>query len=404
MRPFSSVISIGEARRLLSEHVRPVTRTESCRLEDAHGRVAADDVVASIFVPPFDRALMDGYAVVADDTTAASPSSPVTLRIADRIFTGQHSNVALTPGACAQIATGAPIPIGADAVVMVEETTADEGRDDRVRILAAAVSRQNIGARGADIQPGQVVVSRGDVLTASRIGALAAIGVPSVSAYARPRVVVLSTGNEVVAPGAALGHAEIYDVNRFTLGAVIAANGGVPDLREPVGDTIGELKAALEASIDADIIIFSGGSSVGERDLIVDLIESRGQMIFHGIAVKPGKPTAFAMVDGTPFFGMPGNPTSCLSNAFILFTPYLRATARLPVFLPRTVRAPMGRRISSPTGRHQFYTVRLQDGKAMPAFKGSGEITSLSQADGYIEIPAETNAIDEGTLVDVKLF
>src|SRR5439155_221346 len=164
----------------------------------------------------------------------------------------------------------------------------------------------------------------------------------------------------------------------------------------------------------ADLIVFSGGSSVGERDLVVDAIAARGEMIFHGIAVRPGKPTAFARVftpgapsprtRGVPFFGMPGNPTSCLSNAYILLVPFLRATARLPPQTPRIVRVPLGRRIASSAGRHQFYTVRLERGVALPAFKGSGDITSLSQADGYIEIPADQDVVDEGATVTVTLF
>jgi len=151
-------------------------------------------------------------------------------------------------------------------------------------------------------------------------------------------------------------------------------------------------------------VVFSGGSSVGERDLVVDAIAARGEMIFHGIAVRPGKPTAFARVGQTLFFGMPGNPTSCLSNAYILLVPFLRAIARLPPLVARTVRVPLGRRIASVMNRHQFYTVRLRDGAAYPAFKGSGDITSLSQADGYIEIPANTSVVDEGTMVEVTLF
>jgi molybdopterin biosynthesis enzyme len=163
--------------------------------------------------------------------------------------------------------------------------------------------------------------------------------------------------------------------------------------------------AALDqCSAAADIVIFSGGSSVGDRDLIVDLVAARGSMVFHGIAVKPGKPTAFAIVDGKPFFGMPGNPTSCLSNAYILLVPFLRATARLPLYAPRTLRVRLGARIVSQAGRHQFFTVRLRDGMAYPAFKGSGEITSLSQADGYIEIPSDQSIVEQGTDVTVTLF
>jgi len=153
------------------------------------------------------------------------------------------------------------------------------------------------------------------------------------------------------------------------------------------------------------VIVFSGGSSVGDRDLVVDAIAAaHGDMIFHGIAVRPGKPTAFAIVGGTPLFGMPGNPTSCLSNAYILLLPFLRAIARLPPHEPRTVNVPLGRRIASAVNRHQFYTVRLRDGVAFPAFKGSGDITSLSQADGYIEIPADQSVVDEGASVTVTLF
>src|SRR5262249_49036070 len=154
----------------------------------------------------------------------------------------------------------------------------------------------------------------------------------------------------------------------------------------------------------ADVIVFSGGSSVGERDLVVDAIAARGEMIFHGIAVRPGKPTAFARVGSTPFFGMPGNPTSCLSNAYVLLVPFLRATARLPLYAPRTVRVPLAQRIVSAAGRHQFYTVQLRDGAAYPAFKGSGDITSLSHADGYIEIPADQSVVEEGIAVEVTLF
>jgi molybdopterin molybdotransferase len=154
----------------------------------------------------------------------------------------------------------------------------------------------------------------------------------------------------------------------------------------------------------ADAIVFSGGSSVGDRDLVADVVARRGEMIFHGIAVRPGKPTAFAFVHGKPFFGMPGNPSSCLSNAYILLLPYLRAMARLPPHVPRTIDARLGKRIASAVGRHQFYTVTIRDGVAYPAFKGSGDITSLSNADGYIEIEAEMDVVEEDARVAVTLF
>jgi molybdenum cofactor synthesis domain-containing protein len=285
---------------------------------------------------------------------------------------------------------------------MVEQTR--QAGDGQVDILAAVTAAENVAASGADITPGDIVIRHGDLVNPSRLGALAAIGCADVRVYARPRVAILSTGNEIVQPGSPLGPGQIYDVNRFTLDAIITANGGVPDARSRVEDRLDALVAALDACADADIIVFSGGSSVGDRDLVADLVAARGTLIFHGIAVKPGKPTAFARIGDRPFFGMPGNPTSCLSNAYILLVPFLRATSRLPVYAPRTVRARLGKRIVSPAGRHQFYTVRLVNGVAFPAFKGSGAITSLSQADGYIEIPASQGTVEEGTEVDVSIF
>jgi molybdopterin molybdotransferase len=402
MRPFTSTISLDEARRRLTAAVRPITRVERVALERAAGRVAAVDVQSPLDVPPFARSAMDGYAVVAADTAGATRERPARLRVLDRIFTGQLSAATVSAGACAEIATGAPLPAGADAVVMVEETA--QAADGRVDIFAAAATGQNVGRRGADIAAGDRVIAAGDVLSPGRVGAIAAIGRADVDVFAQPRVAILSTGNEVVAPGEPLPPGHIFDVNRFTLSAIVSAHGGIPEPHRAAQDTKDALIAALDACATADLMVFSGGSSVGDRDLVVDAIAARGEMIFHGIAVRPGKPTAFALVGGTPFFGMPGNPTSCLSNAYILLVPFLRALARLPAHTPRTLQLPLGKRIASAVNRHQFYTVRVRDGAALPAFKGSGDITSLSLADGYIEIPADQSVVEEGAIVTVTLF
>ena len=402
MRPFTSTISLVEARRRIDAAVAPIARTERVSLAAAAGRVAAAAVSSPIDVPPFARSAMDGYAVIAADTTGASRATPARFRIVERLYTGRMPTTPVVHGECSEIATGAALPVGADAVIMVEET-AKEG-DEGVQMFAAVLPGQHVGRRGADIAAGTIVVQRGDLLNPGRIGALAAIGLPDVEVWAQPRVAILSTGNEVVEPGQRLEPGQIFDVNRFTLAAVVAAHGGIPEPHHPVHDTLDALTQALDECADADIVVFSGGSSVGERDLIVDLIAARGEMVFHGIAVKPGKPTAFAKVAGKPFLGMPGNPTSCLSNAYVLLVPFLRAIARLPILPERVVRVPLGRRIASPANRHQFYTVRLEGGAAFPAFKGSGDITSLSQADGYIEIPADQSVLEEGTVVEVTLF
>lgn len=400
-RPFQHTISLDEARAIIERTVRPLTRTERLPLASARGRVVASAIVSTADVPPFSRAAMDGYAIRAADTAGASPSTPRTLSCIEEIFTGQMPQRTIAAGECAAVATGAPMPAGADAVIMVEETTAI---GVLVSVMATVQPRQNVGAQGADIGTGQTVIEDGTVLNASRLGAIAALGITSVEVYARPRVAILSTGNEIVEPGQPLAPGQIYDINRFALAAVVDEHGGIAVPHRTAADTLDDLSTAVDACLGEDVLVFSGGSSVGERDLILDVLASRGEVLFHGIAVKPGKPTAFGRIRDTLVFGMPGYPTSCLSNAYILLAPALRQLARLPARLARTVSLRLGARVVSVAGRHQFYTVRVVDGTAMPAFKASGDITSMSQADGYIEIPADTEVVEAGALVDVTLF
>jgi molybdenum cofactor synthesis domain-containing protein len=276
--------------------------------------------------------------------------------------------------------------------------------DGTVRVFGAVVPGQNVGRQGADIAAGSTVLAAGAYLNASRVGAVAAIGASEVSVYARPRVAILSTGNEIAEPGRPLEPGQIHDINRYTLTALVAAHGGQPEARRAAADHLDDLRRALDAARDADILVLSGGSSVGERDLLLDALASRGEVLFHGISVKPGKPMAFGLVDGKPFFGMPGYPASCLSNAHILLVPALRHIARLPPDTARTITVPLGRRVQSVAGRHQFLSVRLEAGEALPAFKASGDITSLALADGYIEIPIDVDVLDAGTPVVVRLL
>jgi molybdopterin molybdotransferase len=401
MRPIKETIPLEEARTLIDEAVRPIDRSERVALVDANGRVAAADVRSSSDVPPFSRAGMDGFAVRAEDTYGASLYEAKTLRVIDKVYTGQVPLRSVELGTCIEIATGAPMPDGADAVVMVEETERD-GHD--VRVLTPVYPRQNVGRKGADISIGQTVLRDGDLLNPSRIGALAALGVSDVQVYERPTVAILSTGNAIVDPGQPLEPGQIYDINKFTLTTIVREHGGDPHAFATAQDTIEALERAIDECLERDVLVFSGGSSVGERDLILDVIGRKGEILFHGIAVKPGKPTVFGIVQGKPVFGMPGYPTSCLSNAYMLLVPALRRMARLPPRQFATVSLPLGQRIVSTTGRHQFYTVRIVEGQAMPAFKASGDITSMSQADGYIEIPAQTDILEKGERVEVKLF
>ena len=402
MRPIRKTIPLDEALGLVTAAARPIERAVRVPLTEADGRVLAADVVANADVPPFNRAAMDGYAVIAEDTFGAGGQTPRTLRCIESVHTGRVPTKRLDRGDCTQIATGAPMPEGADAVVMVEQT--DREPDGGVRIFTPVYPRQHVGRRAADIAVGQALLARGDLLTPGRLGSIAALGIADVDVFDRPAVAILSTGNEIVEPGQPLGPGQIYDINRFTVGAVVERHGGRAIGYPTAADTLDALDAALDGCSDADVLVFSGGSSVGERDLMLDLLLRRGEVLFHGIAVKPGKPTVFGHIDGKPVFGMPGYPTSCLSNAYMLLVPLLRRMAHLPPHRPRSVSVPAAQRIVSTTGRHQFYTVRVVGGEAVAAFKASGDITSMSQADGYIEIPAQTDIVEKGEQVEVKLF
>ena len=402
MRPIERTIPLDEARAIVMRTVAPIDRVERVPLTEANGRVLARDITSSADVPPFSRAGMDGYAVRAQDTSGASRNEPRTLRCIEQVFTGQVPARRVEAGTCTEIATGAPMPEGADAVVMVEETERDAS--GVVKVFAPVSERQNVGRQGSDIQTGQVVLLAGDVLNASRVGAIAALGFAEVDVYAEPRVAILSTGNEIVEPGEPLRPGHIYDINKFTLSSIFAEHGGIPVLYRTAVDTLEDLSRAVDACLQEDMLVFSGGSSVGERDLILDVMAAKGTVLFHGISLKPGKPTAFGVVGGKPFFGMPGYPTSCLTNGYILVVPALRQMARLSPHRVRSITLPLGRAISSVPGRYQIYTVRIADRAVLPAFKASGDITSMSQADGYIEIPAATEILERGTLVEVKLF
>ena len=401
MRPFEGTLPLGEAQAIIEHAIVPIERTDLVRVQNANGRVLARDVVAGADVPPFSRAAMDGYAVRAADTAGASRQSPVRLRCIEQTFTGQVPVHAVGPGQCIEVATGAPLPPGADAVVIVEETQAE---GDGVNVFSSVQPQQNIGRQGADIQQGQTVLRAGTFLNPSRAGALSALGLTAIEVYARPRVAILSTGDEIVEPGAPLGPGQIYDINKVTLSSVVADHGGIPVPHRTAVDRIEDLSRSVDICLGEDLLVFSGGSSVGRRDLIIDVIQSKGEVLFHGIAVKPGKPTAFGRIGDKLVFGMPGYPTSCLSNAYILLAPALRRIARLPAQTIRSFTLPLGARVTSVPDRHQFYSVRIADGVALPAFKASGDITSMSQADGYIEVPIGVGAVEAGEIVEVKLF
>ncbi len=401
MRPLKALISLEEAMRIAMDLIRPIERQETVPILDALRRVSAEDVRSPIDVPLADRAAMDGYAVVARNTFRAGKFKPVTLHRIEILYADGVPRKRVASGRCTEVATGSTLPKGADAVVMVEDT---ERERDLVKVYSPVHPGENVSGRGEDIARKSLVVGEGEVLTPAKVGALAAIGMPRARVYARPRVSILTTGDEVVPPGKPIRAGQVYDINSHTMASVVRENGGEPVSLGRVSDRLESLRAALKKGLANDLVVFSGGSSVGEKDIVVDVLRSMGELLFHGIAVKPGKPTVLGRVDGKAVLGMPGYPTSCLSNCYMILAPMLRRMARLPPPHERIVEVPLARRVVSTIGRVEFHTVRVVDGQAVPAYKESGAITSMAHADGYIEIPANVDLLEKGETVRVTLF
>ena len=406
MKPMKAFISLEEGMRILLECVAPIPRTERVGLLDATGRVLAEPFVAGLDVPPFSRAAMDGYAVVAEDTFGAGNFTPVRLSLIEVIHAADIARQKVTRGTCIQVATGAPVPAGADAVVQVEDTEleGDPGQAGKVKFYKPVYPRQNVSPQGEDIQAGREVLSPGTRLDPSKIGVLAALGITQVAVFAKPSVAVIPSGNEIVRPGDPLGPGKIYDINSYTLSALIREVGGTPSLFPIMQDTLEDVRRTLQEALACDLAVLSGGSSVGERDVMLEAVESLGEVKFHGIAVKPGKPTLCGVIQGKLILGMPGYPTSCLTNGYGLLIPVLRKLARLPEARAGGIELPLSRRYTSTIGRHQYLPVRVEHGEVVPVFKESGAITSMADAEGYIEIPANVDLVEKGELVLVKFF
>lgn len=400
-KPSSKLVPRLEAIRIIDENMNQISRVEEVPLDEAAGRVLAADLVAQINIPPFDRSSMDGYALRAADTLGASESKPRVLKLLGVSYAGEPFDGTVGDGECVEIATGSPLPKRADAVIMVEYTKLS---GNIVEIMREAKLGDNIEPEGEDIKSGEIVVKAGEVLTAGKVGAAAALGLISLKVYAKPIVALYSTGNEIVPQGKPLGPGQVYDINTHTLASIVQANGCVALRKGLVLDDSQAILMALREAADYDVIVFSGASSVGSRDFFAQIVEQLGAVHFHGLQVKPGKPTLFGTVHGTPVFGMPGNATSCLSNAYIFLIPMLRKMARLPAIETKRVEAKLSRLVKSDGEREQFFTVRLENGKAVPVFKRSSNITSMAHADGVTIIPVKTKRLEAGSNVNVYLF
>ncbi|MCL2140806.1 MAG: molybdopterin molybdotransferase MoeA [Dehalococcoidia bacterium] len=396
----SNLVPLEDALSLLNEYIQPLSRAEVLPLGELTGRVLARNIYAQHSTPPFNRAAMDGYAVVSSDTKNASPETPIILTVIEEVFAGKVPQRTIHKSQASQISTGARIPEGADAVIMVENTSREGGN---IKVLQPVHGGQHITLAGSDIKNGEMLLAEGTFLSPARIGALASQGLSEVKVYAKPKVAIIPTGEEIVALGQTLLDGQIYDINTHCLMATIQQNGGEASPLPITGDNLEKLRGSLEQALFADLIITTGGSSVGAKDYLGELLEQMGTIKYHGIRIKPGKPSAFAIVRGKPVLGLPGYPTSCLINSYLLLVPVLRKMSHLPPSDEKKIIATLAEKTQGTEGRTTLLPVKILDGKIFSTFKNSGAITSTSQADGYIVVPQEVE-LPAGQQVEVTIF
>ncbi len=405
---FLSVKTAEEARAIFWDAIKPAPLgVEGVPIDQALGRVLAQDIRAAVDVPFFDRSNVDGYAICAKDSATALDTQPVVLKLNPEILhTGVRPSIEVRPGYASAIATGGVIPRGADAVVMVEHTT-PKGKD-AIEVYHSTAPGEAISAAGSDIAFGETVLHQGCVLTSRETGVLASLGLSKVGVYTRPKVAVLSTGDEIIAPGEPMEIGKIYDSNGIIIADAVREQGCDPVFLGIVADDPKQLKRALERACQCDFVLLSGGTSKGAGDVNYQVVSDIGQILVHGVALKPGKPLCLAMVQHTPLAILPGFPTSAVFTFHAFIEPILRCFSGLPTQQPTQLQARMPMRINSDKGRTEFLLVNLVRGQnelsAYPMGKGSGSVTAFSKADGFTTIPREQEYLDANAKVAVTLI
>ncbi|MCS7144333.1 MAG: molybdopterin biosynthesis protein [Archaeoglobaceae archaeon] len=404
---FKETVSIEKAKEILFQFYKPRIEIEEVDLLQSLGRILAEDVRASVSLPPFDRVVMDGYALKAEDTFGADENNPAILKVVGRIEAGEWCEAEIYSGEAIEVATGSVLPKGANAVVMVEFTREKEGF---IEIFKSVAPGENVLFAGSDVMAGEIVLRRGKRLTHREIAILSACGISKVKVYRKPVVAVISTGNELIEPGEKLEKANIYDVNSYMLSSAIIECGGSPVRIGIVRDEEEEIERAITHALDvADLVLTSGSTSAGFGDSMFNVLSRFDPgLLVHGIAVKPGKPTIIAVHREKPIFALPGYPTSALTIFELLVAPVLRKLSGL-MRESKSLKARLAVRITSEPGRREFLPVNViatsEGYKAYPVLGSySGTISAIYATDGFIEIPEDVLMLEENEEVEVKLF
>jgi molybdopterin molybdotransferase len=412
MPEFMKVVTPRDAHARFAAVYAPRPRgTERISLRQAYRRVLARDIVAPEDLPEFDKSTVDGYAVRAEDLRTASRTLAAALTVVGEVQMGEAPGLTIGPGAAARIPTGGMLPQGADAVIMVEDTDA---RDlEHVEAYRPVAPGENVIKRAEDVSRGEVVLRQGLRLRPQDVGLLAGIGVVEVEVFLRPRVAVVPTGDEIILPDRRPAIGQVRDINSYTLSALVEQEGGVPRVYDIVPDEPDVLLRTLQTALgEADMVLVSGGSSVGVKDAVAWAINALGHpgVVVHGVRIKPGKPTILGLADGRPVIGLPGHPVSGMVIFDVFVRDLLRGLAGRtpPRVFGRVVRARLARRIPSAEGREDHVRVWLEERDRMlwatPQLGKSGIITTMTRADGLVVVPADQAGVEQGVEVDVELF
>lgn len=378
-------------------------QSEEIDCEDAYGRVLFNDVYSRMDFPPFDKALKDGFAILSEDSYGASEESPNTLEVIDFLEAGSITDKKVEKGKCIEISTGAAMPEGANAVVMVEYC---EKFDGKVNLLTTATPSQDVAKKGSDIEEGKLILKKGDILTPGKIGVLLSQGFKTIEVYKKPTVGIISSGNEITMQGQDLPFGKIYDVNGNMIKNDAVSCGADAKFLGVVRDNYDQVKEKIQEALEeVDILLCSGGTSAGLGDVIKHVLDELGEVHIHGISVQPGKPTIVGVINEKLVIGLPGNPVSALMifNAFVA-SPLSNVAGIKKEFEQKVIKGVMTRRIHSPVGRMQYQLVKVDGSDVQPIFKDSGAIFSLSSADGYVKVEKSVELLDEGEEVEVYLF
>jgi molybdopterin molybdotransferase len=406
MRGFAHYTKLGDAIKIVLSRVKHLG-PETVSFDRSLGRVLAEDVVSKIDVPPFDRSAVDGYAVRAADTFGASETKPQRLRVVGSAKIGVATKLRVRKGEAIKLMTGAPMPLGADAVVMVEHTKTEK---TRVAVLAPLTPGKNVSARGEDVRAGEVVLRCGQQLRPHDIGMLASISKLGVRVFRKPRVAIIATGRELRHPGARLKPAQVADANSYSLSAGVTSCGGVANVLGITPDKPQILRRTLQKALGDDVVLISGGSSVGEHDIAPDVVAELGKLLFHGVALRPGGPTAFGIVREKPVFCLAGFPVASLVAFDMLVRPALWVMQGLPPdWGCIRVRAKLTCKITSTLGRVDVVRVRVwseaDELLAEPIrVTGSSILSSMTRADGFLLVPDNIEGFGKGAVVKVELY